>query len=198
MKISYLILLFALIQSAVFGQGTERKKLYVEGRIISEVNNKPLENVITYLQKERVFIATDSTGFFRIPVKASGEHRLIVIEGGYSELDSLIVIKTESLTDLNIVLVADCPFNRSSAEKDIKKGNPKLLLVGSIAPVVYTGQNYFERKYKVQYYDFGCTPPADACIEEYNQKVFEFLDKKYGDKWRKEVRKDVRFLSKTK
>ena len=53
----------------------------------------------------------------------------------------------------------------------------------------------FERKYKIDYFDFGCTPAPSDCIKEYNEKVFELLDKKYGKEWRKNVRKDVEYLN---
>ncbi|AKD03681.1 hypothetical protein PKOR_11765 [Pontibacter korlensis] len=71
-------------------------------------------------------------------------------------------------------------------------------MVGSIAPVIYKNQHRFERKYKVQYFDFGCTPPAYECIEECNKTVFNYLDSKYGGKWRREVRPNVMFLEEEK
>ena len=52
-------------------------------------------------------------------------------------------------------------------------------------------QDKFEKKYNIEYYDFGCTPPNEECVIQYNKTIFANLDKKYGRKWRKEVRKDV-------
>ena len=62
------------------------------------------------------------------------------------------------------------------------------------------GNNYVyplivDMKYKIDYFDFGCTPAPSDCIKEYNEKVFELLDKKNGKEWRKNVRKDVEYLN---
>jgi hypothetical protein len=82
-------------------------------------------------------------------------------------------------------------FSEKTAQDDVAAGRPKLLLTGGIAPLVYSNQVKFEKKYKVEYFDFNCTSDLNECILSYNKVIFDFLDKKYGTKWRKEVRKDV-------
>jgi hypothetical protein len=79
----------------------------------------------------------------------------------------------------------------NQARQDIEQGKAKLLLVGGIASIHYEGQEVFEKKYKVSYYDYGCTPPDEKYVKEYNKAIFAYLDKQYGRKWRKQVRKDV-------
>ena len=39
--------------------------------------------------------------------------------------------------------------------------------------------------------EFGCEAVAWESLYEYNRTVFEYLDKKYGKKWRKKIRQDI-------
>jgi hypothetical protein len=198
MKTVFLILLLLTIHHDSFCQTENQAKTFIEGRIVSGVNNKPLVNVPVYLKHRTIGTITDSLGYFKITEVPQGNYHLIARDFGYVETETAISVASEPLKGLKITLKADCPYDRSAAKADIASGKPKLLLVGSIAPVVYKNQHWFERKYKVQYFDFGCTPPAYECIEEYNKEIFSYLDKKYGDKWRKEVRPDVIFLKEEK
>jgi hypothetical protein len=77
------------------------------------------------------------------------------------------------------------------AKDDIKKGYVNFLIHGGIAPKYFKNQNVFEEKYKVKYRDFGCVMPANVSITDYNNVVAQYLDKKFGLKWRSEVRKDI-------
>ena len=77
------------------------------------------------------------------------------------------------------------------ADQDIAKGTPFLLLQSGISPVVYTTDKNFEDKYKVFYYESGCTGPTEKFAVEYNKTILKHLTDKYGKKWRKEIRKDV-------
>ncbi|AZQ44191.1 FEKKY domain-containing protein [Nonlabens ponticola] len=92
-------------------------------------------------------------------------------------------------------LKADCEYNAERAESDWKNGTANLLLVGSIAPIANSPSgNRFEKRFKVKYFDFGCEPPISECIEQYNERIFELMDEKYGNKWREKVRSDVEYL----
>ena len=63
---------------------------------------------------------------------------------------------------------------------------------GGIAPIIYTTDKDFQEKYHVGYNVFGCiAPDLDECLKVYNKTIFEYLDKTYGKKWRRDVRKDV-------
>ena len=77
------------------------------------------------------------------------------------------------------------------AKSDINKGVFCLFVQGGIAPIVYKEDLEFEKKYNVNISDFGCTGVNEKISSAYNQEVFKFLDKKYGKKWRKELRKDI-------
>lgn len=84
-----------------------------------------------------------------------------------------------------------CKYSAIQAHADIKNKKIYFMLQGGIAPIHVIGQEDFERKYKVSYFDLGCMVPANLCIEHYNAEVGKYLDKTYGKKWRTEVRKDV-------
>ena len=84
-----------------------------------------------------------------------------------------------------------CERSKIQAGADIRNKKIYFMLQGGIAPIYVAGQEAFEQKYKVSYFDLGCVVPANLCIEHYNAEVGKYLDKTYGKKWRKEVRKDV-------
>lgn len=85
--------------------------------------------------------------------------------------------------------------NQKEAEKlaktDLDNGILVLFLQSGIAPVTYITDEIFENKYKVYYYEFGCTSPEHSLVKTYNNQVFIFLDKKFGKGWRKKIRKDI-------
>tara|TARA_R110002072_G_scaffold302065_1_gene483659 strand:- start:1957 stop:2382 length:426 start_codon:yes stop_codon:yes gene_type:complete len=76
-------------------------------------------------------------------------------------------------------------------KSDFDNNNVYLFLQGGIAPVEYTTDKNFENKYGIYFFDFGCVPPSEKCVIEYNSKVFDYLEKTYGEKWKKEIRDDV-------
>ncbi|WP_406826282.1 hypothetical protein [Pedobacter sp. KACC 23697] len=91
------------------------------------------------------------------------------------------------------LLIADGIKTESikQANADIKKGRLKFLIQGGIVSTRVKGQERFEQKYGVVYFDFGCVGPSTIRIEDYNKVIASFMDKKYGKSWRREVRKDV-------
>jgi len=82
-------------------------------------------------------------------------------------------------------------YSRKLATVDTKAGNLKFLLRGGIVSTYRKGQEVFEKKYRLKYYDFGCVMPSNISIDDYNKIVAGYLDKKFGLSWRNEVRKDV-------
>ena len=99
---------------------------------------------------------------------------------------------------IKLIFVTTIGEAQKLAQTDIDKGIPFLLLQSGIAPVIYTTDSLFENKFKVYYYEKGCTGPDYEMMKAYNQTVFEFMDIEYGKKWRKSVRKDVIGLKKWK
>lgn len=125
-----------------------------------------------------------------------GEKKLIIqLWGGALTIDTTLTVQSD-VRDFSYFLYFDCDVNKYKAIYDIRYDRPKLLISGGIAPFVCVGQVKFEQKYGIKYHAFGCISPGYKCMEEYNQTVFDFLDRTQGRKWRKEVRKDVVGLKK--
>ncbi len=80
---------------------------------------------------------------------------------------------------------------KAIATNDIKRDIPFLLLQSGEAPIGYPADSLFQSKYNINYFEFGCIGPTIGYAAEYNKYSFEYLDAKFGKKWRREIRKDV-------
>lgn len=147
----------------------------------------PLE-VYVVIESAKKYANTDSLGNYKIDNLKAGIYKIEVIGVAYQKTDTTINV-TESITNMDFLI--PCPVSKDIAQRDISKNKPRLLLVGGIGPIFYTDQHKFEKKYRVKYLDYGCTPPPYECIEQYNKEIFKHLDNKFGESWRQEVRKDV-------
>lgn len=149
----------------------------------------PIEAYVT-IKSANKFVIADSLGNYKIDSLKSGIYIIAVHGFGYQETDTTINV-SKSISDLDLLIIAECEINKDIAQHDIDKNKPRLLLSGGIAPVIYSDQDKFEKKYGVKYYDYGCVTPSYECIEQYNKEIFKYLDNKFGKSWRREVRKDV-------
>lgn len=140
----------------------------------------------------KTFAETDSSGnYFFDSLTIGKTYKFTFMALGYTELKKSFLV-TKPVDTLNLVLNANCEFDSKQAEMDIENKTPKLLLIGSIAPTSNSKNDLkFEKKYKLQYFDFGCTPPGKDCVLEYNKRIFIYLDQTFGLEWRKGVRTDV-------
>jgi len=160
----------------------------IEGVVYSSINDQPVAGALINIKGTKYGTLSDSSGYFLINKIPPGKYYFYVSWFGYTRIDTSVSLESGSLRQFKFTLDGSCPFD---AQEDIAKGKPKLLLVGGIAPTVYSDQKKFERKYDIEYYDFGDTPPAYACVEKYNKMVFKYLDQKFWNKWRQDVRDDV-------
>ena len=193
MKLLLITLFSILTFSTSYGQTSQ-----VTGRILSSVTNQaPSEPVIIMDPRNKVFAETDSLGYYTLDSLTKGKtYNFQFLAFGYGEVQRSIEIFKEVDT-LNLILNTECAFDSLTAHEDWRTGNPRLLLIGSIAPLANSEYDLqFEDKYKVEYYDFGCTPPAIDCVLTYNQEIFDLLDQKFGNQWRAEAREDVIGLKK--
>jgi hypothetical protein len=155
------------------------------GKVISGISGeKPISDIyVQELVTKQPLTIADSLGNFRIEYLEPNKKYVIEISAfGYGKQK----FDFQTISGINNV----------TFESDWKKGIANLLLVGSIAPIGNSSSdNRFEKKFRIKYFDFGCEPPIDECIKQYNQRIFELMDKKYGMKWRKKVRSDVEHLN---
>jgi len=189
-KLTFILVLYI---NSIYSQD-KSNELSISGnlKVLFGVENIIIpEDLIIELNPTHHFSKIDSVGNYKFENLESGVYKIQINNFNIKPQQFKVELKKESITNFNIVVFADCELNKKIAEIDIRDNKSKLLLVGSIAPIVYNNQDKFEKKYNIRYYDFGCTPPNEECVIQYNKTIFADLDKKYGKKWRKEVRKDV-------
>ena len=178
--------------------GLTYSQVEIRGIILSELTGKKPDAQIyvrELITKQSGTIA-DSLGHFRIEyLEPNKEYEIEIAAMGY-RTQRFKVVTSDGITNELFVLDQNCKFDAEKANKDWKSGIPKLLIFGSIAPILNTkADNKFEEKYKIKYFDFGCSPPAMDCMKLYNERIFELMDEKYGKNWRREVRADFEYLN---
>ena len=99
---------------------------------------------------------------------------------------------SDSMTTINIEFKMECRYTAEDALSDWNKGEPRLLSTSGLAWYRDLKTEIpFEKKYNIKYYDFGCNGPDDTCLIQYNAKIFELMDSKYGKEWRKGVKSSI-------
>ena len=185
-------IIFFLICASFYGQDNKATfeisgnlKLLFGKELVS-----PNDATIELLPKHRISIV-DSSGNFKFTKLKSGSYELRVLDYHFEPELFRIDIKNKSIRNVDLIVDANCEINKQVAETDLKNGRPKLILIGGIAPVIDFGDDKFANKYGISFYDYGCTPPPIECVYQYNNVIFEYLDNKFGENWREEVREDV-------
>ena len=199
MKLTAII--FILISVSVFGQqnSMQTDDLSISGRLELK-DNDPLSNyrlgLVTSISPNdsigtRPFDIADD-GYFRIDKLNSGTYKLTFrVNNEYETIDTVVTISRESLSDLQLKLSKrPCDYD---ARRDINDSNLKILTSSGTSPRINNkGDNAFERKFKIKYVVLGDSRPESwNCLKKYNDAVYEFLDNRYGKKWRKTVRDDA-------
>lgn len=173
----------------VFGQVGKSDTLTLKGLVHIGNTRRLIDSIELIQNNERtIYFSTDNLGKYEIQNLSKGSYRLSIKKFDY---DTIFSLGDRREKEMWIFLPGTCNVNEEIANLEIKQGQPRLLLVGGIAPAIVVGQEDFEKRFNVKYYDFGCTPPDFKCVTDYNKVVFNYLDKSYGTKWRKKVRKDV-------
>jgi hypothetical protein len=134
------------------------------------------------------FILTLFIGILTLTLNAQTDGEETVI---FSRIGELSDEQLNNSGASKLTFVTDEKEAEKMAVFDIKNGNPFLLLMGGIAPVIISTDPGFEKKYGIYFYEFGCTGPENEKIIAYNKIIFEHLNSTKGKKWIKEVRDDV-------
>jgi len=182
--------LLTLLTSLTFSQSVDSFK--VSGILISANTNQPISGGTIVLAPKKA-VLTDSVGYFTIHGLTNGKYKLSFSALGYDNHDTTINIDNASVGNIKWIITTNCPdFSADKALKDIKENKAHLLLYGSIASSTGPADKEFKKKFGVAYMLFGDDEHVrEECKKLYNQVVFNYLDKRFGNKWRKEVRKDV-------
>ena len=189
-KLIWLLISCLSISGISYSQNSEYFSISGKVNLLAGLQlTTPIEAYVIIKSADK-FAITDSLGQFLIDSLKSGTYKISVQGFGYQETDTTIYV-SKPITDLDLLIIAECEINKDIAQHDMVKNKPRLLLSSGIAPVIYSDQDKFEKKYGVKYYDYGCVTPPHECIEQYNKEIFKYLDNKFGKSWRREVRKDV-------
>jgi hypothetical protein len=193
------LLILIIFLNSIIGICQEKNEIIIEGIIFSEVNGKPLESAfITYKSRYR-YSTTNEKGKFEYVYKIRKKDTIEKIEIsalGYKNIDTIINVTKSKKYEFEFIMKPRFGINREKALEDIKNGKINILISSGIAPVIYKSDEKFSKKYNVNFSEYGCEAIADESLYEYNRTVFEYLDKKYGKKWRRKIRKDITGLKK--
>ncbi|MHB0756886.1 FEKKY domain-containing protein [Polaribacter sp. M15] len=190
-----LILTILFLNSIIgFSQNEKSNEIVVKGIVLSEVNGKPLENVYVSYKSRYRYSATNENGEFNFKYKIREKDSIETIELtalGYENIVTIIRVDKPKEYVFEFVMKPRFGLNREKALEDLKSGKVNILESSGIAPVFYKSDTKFAKKYNVNFVEYGCEAIAEESLYEYNRTVFEYLDKKYGKKWRKKIRKDI-------
>ncbi len=166
----------------------------LEGKIISaKTKVKPSEEVIISVKETNEKAFTDSLGNFTLfKLDKNKQYSLELWSFQYGKVIIEFETQNENQVTKTFEVIASCGFDGETAKKEWKNKKAKLYLIGSIAPTANSkADKKFEKKYNIEYYDFGCTPAPTECIIEYNKEVLKLLETEYGKEWKTKIRKDV-------
>ena len=191
-KMAKLLLTCSCILIAVFSFAQKYGIYKISGTIISANSGEPIPDGIIMVSRTKGF-KCDSLGNFTIYNLTSGQHKLSFSALGYTNKDTAININDSDINNLRWVIYSNClNYSKEAALNDIRSNNMTILFQSGIAPIVYSKDKDFQEKYNVAFLDFGCVVSEnEECLKAYNRTIFEYLDKKYGKKWRSEIRKDA-------
>lgn len=158
----------------------------LRGRVLSVIDSTAIPHFLIRINKKSI-ITTDAEGNFCIPIK-NGKLRLASIFG-FHGFDTTIFRKPGE----RLLLYSAKYYDPALAHYDLQHATVLLFCGVAIAPMApLKSDKEFESKYQVHYYIVGdFLPSSVAQMTSYNLVVADYLDRRYGKKWRAELRSDV-------
>ena len=198
-KLNPTMRIFFLIFTILVFCKTSQAQYNYRGQVFSSIRQEPITFGVVRLPSPtgtgrhgKELAKIDSLGYFSFSLKDSSNVRIVV--------DCVLAGNTMqrifySDTVVKIFIKTDCyDYNAGRAKKDIEKND--IYLLCHLGYAIYKFSNMdsaFMKKYGVTYYTFADEPIMSDCMWLYNSAIADYLDKKYGDVWRNEVRWDVPF-----
>ena len=190
----------------LIGQGLNSyaQNILFEGVVMDGNTNELLPIAFVRLVKpnDTSYLESDFSDTFAFPNLSPGFYSINIRANAYMPIDTLIYLEKASkrifklFPDTTVYEIYVSDNNSKGAIADIEKGTIELFLRSGIIGVnISSIDTIFESKYKVKYKSLGCISLHGDNLNEYNQTIFAYLDKKYGKKWREEIRRDVIGLS---
>lgn len=164
----------------------------LKGQVLSVIDSTPIPH-FSIRVNDKSLVSTDESGKFSIPIR-NGKLRLASIFGLHG-FDTTIKSKTSG----SISLYSAQFYDSTLAKYDIQHGTIWIFCGVAFAPLApMESDNEFENKYHVRYYIVGdFLPSSVAQMTSYNLVVADYLVRRYGTKWRAELRSDVLGIFKT-
>jgi hypothetical protein len=161
------------------------------GQLISAITRDPIPNASIMVTKSSG-VKTDSVGKFTIKGLKNGSHNLSFSALGYRATDTTITLLRDVENFKWIIRTTCRKYNNQAALNDIKAGKPVILLQSGEGAMPLKSDALFAEKYGITFLELGTTEVDQLdCIIDYNRTIFSYLDKKFGNTWRAEIRKDI-------
>jgi hypothetical protein len=188
-----LLLSFLLIISSVANAQTlPAGFLKISGRVVSTVTGDPIPFCSITDQNNRGTVS-DSLGYFQLSDLHTGVNKIYFQTLDRGSSDTIVAMGDKDLVGMDWPVHSNCTeLTKRYSNSDVFGGKQILFLQSGDPPIIYSSQKRFSKKYKVLFYEFGdlIQYPYD-CLVICNRGVFEQLDKKYGKKWRNDLRPNV-------
>jgi hypothetical protein len=183
---TFLIILSVLFSVSSFGQDSLR------GQILSVIDSTPIPRFSIRVNGKDL-VVTDGNGIFSIATKKDKVR--LASTFGHHGFDTTVNRKTSQQLELYSTSVYDSTL----AKYDVQHKTMRIFCGVAFAPMArMSSDDEFEKKYHVRYYVVGdFLPSSVAQMTSYNLVVADYLDRRYGTKWRQELRSDVLGIFKT-
>src|SRR5688572_23668621 len=90
-----------------------------------------------------------------------------------SKLDSIYIAPGGNTTFKLMFVSNNGEAAKIIAKQDIENDSIFILLSSGISPITYSTDAIFEVKYKVHFYDYGCSGASSENMKSYNHAVFD-------------------------